>query len=114
MSARLPPIDLGPLSVVLGSIGLLLFLLPVLGVPISACALLFGVVGSILAFAPGGVRLRWSLLGCAISSLALAINIAIAYAPAGYQPPPGVPPPWQAVPDRPYVPPPAPPREVGG
>ncbi len=112
MSAHRPPIDLGPLAVVLGFIGLLLFFLPILGIPISAFGLLCGLVGSVIARAPGGVRLRWSLLGCAVAGLALAINVAITYAPAGYTPAPGVTPPWQGVPDRPYVPPPAPPREL--
>jgi hypothetical protein len=108
-----PPIDLGPLSAVLGTIGLLLFFLPILGIPISACGLLFGLVGSGVALVPGGARLRSALLGCAVAALALGVNVAITYAPSGYEPAPGVTPPWQPVPDRPYVPPPARPRFGG-
>lgn len=81
---RTPPASLGMLSLVLGTIGLLLFFLPILGAPISAFGLLFGLIGLGFAFAPGGVRLRWSLLGCVLSAGALAINVAIAYAPGVY------------------------------
>jgi hypothetical protein len=95
------------LSLVLGVIGPMLFFLPVLGLPLSALGLLIGLFAVALAFRAGGVRLRWSLLGCAMSALALSINIAIVYAPGGYLPGPDVPPRWQPVPDRPYVPPPA-------
>jgi hypothetical protein len=45
-----------------------------------------------------------------MSALALLLNIGIVYAPVGYIPTGGrQPPPWRSVPDRPYVPPPAPP-----
>ena len=41
-------------------------------------------------------------------ALALALNIGIVFAPAGYIPTGGQqPPPWRAVPNRPHVPPPA-------
>jgi hypothetical protein len=102
-----PPIALGMLSLVLGTIGLLLFFLPILGLPISAFASFFGLLGVVAALAPGGVRLRWALLGSGVAFVALAVNIAILYAPGGYLPDPVVPRPWQPVPDRPYVPPPA-------
>jgi hypothetical protein len=102
-----PPLALGMLSLVLGTIGLLLFFLPVLGVPIAAFALLVGILGTILGLFGVGGSLRWALLGSAMSALALGVNLAIAYAPGGYLPDPHVLPPWQGVPDRPYVPPPA-------
>jgi hypothetical protein len=106
----LPLLALGMLSLVLGTIGLLLFFLPILGVPVSAFALLVGVLATIMApFGIGG-RLRWALAGLAMSATALAVNLAIAYAPGGYLPNPHGLPSWQAVPDRPYVPPPAAPR----
>jgi hypothetical protein len=94
-------------SLVLGTIALLLFLMPILGIPISAFGLLSGILSCIAAPFVSGARLRWSLAGVVLSSLALAINLAIAYAPAGYLPDHHVPQPWQAVPDRPYTPPPA-------
>lgn len=106
----LPLIALGMLSLVLATIGLLLFFLPVLGIPVSAFALLVGILATILApFGIGG-RLRWALAGLAMSAISLGINLAIAYAPGGYLPDPHGLPQWQRVPDRPYVPPPAPPR----
>jgi hypothetical protein len=102
-----PLLGLGMTSVVLGLIGLLLGWMPILGLPISAFGLFFGLVGSIAAFFPSGATLRWSLAGIGICSLALAVTIALAYAPAGYLHDPGVPPSWQAPPDRPSNPPPS-------
>jgi hypothetical protein len=105
-----PPVGLGMSSLVIGTIGLMLFFLPVLGIPITAFGLLFGLLGVLTALfgrAGGGARLRWTLAGIAVSCLGLAVNIAIAYAPAGYLPGRDVPQMWQLPPDRPYVPPPA-------
>lgn len=102
-----PPIALGMLSMVLGSIGLLLFFLPILGLPISVIGLLIGGLGIAARLSSGGRLLRWSLQGCGISALAMAVNLAIICAPYGYMEPPLVPPPWQPVSDRPYNPPPA-------
>jgi hypothetical protein len=98
---------LGMTSLVLGFIGLSLFFLPVLGIPISLCALGFGVAGLVVAFFTATASLRSSIGGIGLSCLALAVNVAIANAPAGYLPRPDVPKPWQAVPDRPFVAPPA-------
>ena len=106
-TTRNTPAGLGAVSVLLGVIGLLLFLLPVLGLPISACGLLLGIAASITACGSGGLRLRWGLMGLSLSALALGVNLAVAFAPGGYLPAPGVTPPWQGVPDRPSVPPPA-------
>jgi hypothetical protein len=94
-------------SLVLGTIALLLFFLPILGIPISAFGLFFGILSCVAAPFVSGARLRWSLAGVVISSLALAINLAIAYAPAAHLPFHDVPKTWQPAPDRPYVPPPA-------
>jgi hypothetical protein len=102
-----PPIALGMLSLVLGTVGLLLFFLPILGWPISAFGLFFGLLGIVVSFSRGGVSLRWSFMGSAVSALALSINLAIYSAPGGYLPEPFGRPLWQSVPDRPYVPPPA-------
>jgi hypothetical protein len=101
------PVEPGMLSLVLGTVALLLFFLPILGIPISAIGLLFGIVGIIVGILTVNGSLRWSLMGSAASLLALAINLAIAYAPAGHSPSPGIVPSWQPVPDRPYVAPPA-------
>ncbi len=103
---------LGMTSLVLGVTALLLAFLPILGIPLGAFGLLFGVLGLIVAPLVSGSSLRWSLAGVAVCSLALAVNVAIAYAPTGYVPGPHIPRLWQPVPDRPYVPPPA--RPGGG
>ncbi len=98
---------LGMTSLVLGVIALLLAFLPILGIPLSAFGLLFGFLGFLAALVARGTSLRWSVGGLAASCLALAVNLAIAYAPEGYLPGRKVPRPWQPVSDRPYVPPPA-------
>jgi hypothetical protein len=98
---------LGMASLVLGVIALLLSFLPVLGLPISACGLLCGLLGFAAALVSPGTSLRWSVGGLAVGVLALSVNLALAYAPTGYLPDPHVPKTWQPVPDRPSVPPPA-------
>jgi hypothetical protein len=97
------------LSLVLGTISLLLFFLPVLGVPIGGVAVLVGIVGTILAGFGRGGRLRYAVAGLLMSILALLVNVAIAYAPAAEVPSLRPLPSWQPIPDRPTVPPPAPP-----
>src|ERR1051326_4686029 len=101
-----PLLAFGMASLVLGTIGLLLAIFPVLGIPISAVGLLCGIIGFARVASRGGIRLRWDLLGLAVSALALAINIALVFAPAGYLTNRIVPQLWHAPPDRPAVPPP--------
>jgi hypothetical protein len=102
------PVSLGMSSFAIGTVGLLLAFFPVLGVPISAFGLLLGLVGLVTSWRPGGVLLRWSLIGVGVSAAALAVNVAVTYAPHGYKPQPEPPAPWQPVPDKPYVSPPEP------
>ena|SRR5579864_2332316 len=104
------PYQMGMASMVVGTIGLLLFFMPILGIPISAFGLLFGLLGIAVALVWAGQRVRWIALGCVVSAMALAINLLIADAPVGYLAAPTVPPLWQRAPDRPYVAPPAPPE----
>jgi hypothetical protein len=101
-----PPLGLGLASVVLGAVGLLLFLLPVLGIPLGAAGLGFGLIGLVTALLGGRSSLRWSVAGIAVCLVALAADISIALVPQGYlpQPQPRV---SQPAADRPYVPPPA-------
>ena len=54
--------------------------MPILGVPISALALLLGVSGFVGALLGTGATLRWSLGGIGVCALALLANIAIVYA----------------------------------
>jgi hypothetical protein len=93
-------------SLVLGFIALVLAILPVLGIPISACGLALGLLGVIVALV-GGASLRWSLARIAVCAMALAVNVALAWTPTHALPGRSVPKPWPTVPDRPYVPPPA-------
>ncbi|HZZ77451.1 MAG TPA: hypothetical protein VFE62_02970 [Gemmataceae bacterium] len=103
---RMPPPGLGMAALVLGAIGLLLFFLPILGIPLSVAGIALG-VAALLASTVWQMNLRWAIAGLATSCLALTINLAIWYAPGGYLRDPSVPRMWQAVPDRPYAPPPA-------
>ncbi len=102
-----PPLGLGPTSVALGVVGLLLLFLPVLSVPLGAIGLAFGLAGLLLALFGGWASLRWSIAGIALSGLALAIAVAIAEAAAGPLPSRPAPPETQAVAEHVYVPPPA-------
>ena len=102
-----PPLGLGLTAVVLGVVGLVLFFLPILSIPLGGVGLVFGFAGFVLALMGGRSSLRWSVAGIALSCLALAISLAIAQAPAGYLPSRAIPLDTQRVPDRPYVPPPA-------
>ncbi len=111
--AESPPNGLGMTSVVLGSVGLLLFFMPILGIPLCLVGLLFGVLGLVTALARGPSSLRWSLLGIVLCLLAGIVNVAIAFAPAGYIPQRSVPRTWQEPSGRPYVPPPARPEFTG-
>jgi hypothetical protein len=108
ISTHRPFTGLGMSSLVLGTIALILFFLPILGIPISVLGLAFGLAGFWIGLFRPKVSLRWSLGGIGMSVLALLVNIGIVFAPAGYIPTgQRHPPPWRAPPDRPYVPPPA-------
>ena len=104
---RVPPPALGMTASVLGVIAMLLFFMPVLGIPLSICGVVIGVAGLVASLTVVRSDLRWSVTGLAAALLALAINVAIALAPAGYLRDQNVPRSWQAVPDRPVAPPPA-------
>lgn len=107
METYRPLTGLGMVSLVLGTMALILFFLPILGIPISVLGLFFGIIGFIAALFLPGASLRWGLAGIATCSLALFINIAIVYAPAGYMPSRGVRESWEPPPGRPYIPPPS-------
>jgi hypothetical protein len=104
---RVPLPALGMSALVLGVIALLLAFLPILGIPLSLCGIVLGCIACVASFTVPGTFLRWALAGLITCILALTINLAIYYAPTGYLNEPGVPRPWQGVPDRPYSPPPA-------
>jgi hypothetical protein len=101
-----PPLGLGVASVVLGVISTLLFFLPILAAPIAAIGLILAIVGCALGMVSSRTSLRWSTVGLVVSGLALTINLAIAYAPSGFEATPTAPP-NEPVPGVPYAPPPA-------
>ncbi len=103
-----PLVGLGMTALVIGLIALLLAFLPVLGIPISAVGLVFGIAGFLGALVSKTGSLRWSLGGIAVCAVALGVNVAIDFAPRGYLPPREPPRLWRSPNDRPYVPPPAP------
>ncbi len=105
--SRAPLMAFGMTSLVLGFLGALLFFLPVLAIPIALCGLVCGLIGLILVLASPGYSLRWALGGIALSLLALAVGLALMYAPEGYHIELRQPTPWQPPRDRPYVAPPA-------
>lgn len=102
-----PIAALGMTSLVQAVIALFLGVIPVLGLPISLFALLFGVLGTLAAFLRLGPTWRSCLGGVGASLLAISVNLAVAFAPNGYQGNADVPKVWQPVPDRPAVPPPS-------
>ncbi len=87
---------LGMTSLVLGHIALILAFLPILGVPLAAFGLVFGVLGLLLSlFRPAG-SLRWGLAGLVVCSIALAVTLALYAAPGGYLSSGSTPRLWQA------------------
>jgi hypothetical protein len=74
-------LDLGLTSVVLGTVALLVFFMPILGLPLSAVGLALGLVGALAALRRPAAALRWPLAGVVICLTALALNAAIDYWP---------------------------------
>lgn len=103
---------MGLISVILGSVGVLLFFMPILGIPLGAFGMAFGAVGLVVALLGGRASLRWSAVGIVASSLALGIGVSIASAPAGFLPSTKGSALWQRKLERPYVPSPARPETV--
>jgi hypothetical protein len=104
---------LGMGSLVLGAVGLMLFFMPVLGLPVSAAGFVIGLVGWCVATFLGKGSLRWSVAGVALCLASGGASLAIGRAPVDYmfqRPPvelarPTIP--------RLYVPPPARPQSDG-
>ena len=104
-----PPIALGLASVVLATISVLLFFLPVLALPIATCGLVLAIVAAVSTIWRQDESLRWALTGLCGSLAAIGMGLAINFAPVGEEPRPDVPPLWQLPPAAPFVAPPAPP-----
>jgi hypothetical protein len=102
---------MGLASAIFAAVGLLLFFLPVLSIPLGGAGLAFGLGSLALALFGGRASLRWSVAGIAISTVALAVAVGIALAPTDYLPVHPLPLDTQSVPEPHYIPPPALPAE---
>lgn len=102
-----PPLGIGLAAVIFGALGLFMFFLPILSIPLGVAGLMCGLCSVVPAWLRGWVTLRWSVAGLVLSGLAVAVGVAIARAPAGYLPVRTVPLDQRAVPERPFVSPPA-------
>lgn len=107
--ARFPTLGLGLSSIMLGTIGFGLFVLPIMGIPVSIAGIAVGIAGILVATAFGGREsLRLSVAGILLSVCGLVAAIAIERATQGYFAPRGVFPEPHPPVDRLYVPPPSP------
>ncbi len=106
-----PPLGMGLASAIFGAVSLLLFFLPVLSVPLGGAGLVFGLGSLALALFGGRASLRWSVVGIAVSTVALGVAVAIAKAPTDYLPVRPLPLDAQTLPAPHYIPPPALPAE---
>jgi hypothetical protein len=91
----------------MGSVGLLLFSLQFLGITLASTGLVLRLVSLLTAPIGGPSSLRWSLLGVAINTLALAVNPAVTFAPVNSMSEEARSHTRQSPNSRPYVPPPA-------
>lgn len=97
----------GLISLVFGSIALVLFFLPILGVPLAAAGLAIGLGGVIAAICGVHTSLRWSVAGLGACLIALTLDALVAYAPLLLVPGTPVAPMWHSLPSQTYVAPPA-------
>ena len=74
-------------SFVLGAVGLLLFFMPVLGIPLGSVGLLLGLIAFSVAIFGGPSSLRWSVLGTLLCVFALGIDVLVGNSPQVEEPP---------------------------
>ncbi len=98
---------LGLVSPVIGAIGLVLFFLPILSIPLSAIALLLSVLAIVVLIRKADIALRWAFIGLVVSSTSLMVGVAMYYDAIGEVPSRQIIPLWQPVPYRPTVSPPS-------
>ncbi|HEX5470700.1 MAG TPA: hypothetical protein VFW73_02385 [Lacipirellulaceae bacterium] len=108
--ASFPPIAFGLSSVILGAIGLALFIMPVIGIPIGVAGAAIGLLGMIVVYFGGTASVRLCMAGLVLSGCAVGVNWAISGAAGGYFRPRQVFPLLPPAIERPYVPPPAEPQ----
>lgn len=103
-------VGVGVASLVLSAVALLLFILPVLSIPIAIAGLFFGLIGVVISLFGCWSGFRWSLAGIALSLLTLALGIAIYQTANGYLSNISPAPTERRISSRPYIPPPAKPK----
>jgi hypothetical protein len=110
---RIPPVSWDVISVILAAIGLVMFLVPVLGIPVSCAGAVAGAIG-LYTSRTGATGVRMSFAGLVIGVFAATIELTIMFGPINYLEEETVVPAVRPVPARPYVPPPAPARVEDG
>jgi len=69
---------LGVAGLALGAVGLLLFFMPVLGIPLAGCGVVLALIAVIVAiFGGGGWDFRWGVLAFLLAMFALAANLLV-------------------------------------
>ncbi len=98
-----PPLGVAATSVVLGTVAVLLFFLPILSIPLGGCGVLFALAG--IAWSRRGDKrsLRWSVAGLLVAGAAVCVGIAIDKAPADRPRTPSIPLHLQHTHTQPYV-----------
>ena len=82
LTIRKPTCPLGITSLVLSAVGLLLFFMPVLGIPLGCCGLLSALLALPAAvIGAGRWDRRWAALALVFSLLVLAADIVVAWSP---------------------------------
>jgi hypothetical protein len=102
-----PPLGAAVASVVLGAVGVLLFFLPILSIPLGGIGVIFGLVGAVWTLRGDARSLRWAIAGLVVSGAALCVGITIAKAAAGRLQTPAGSVDIDRLNAQPYVPPPA-------
>lgn len=106
---HLPPLGWDVASAVISGIGLALFILPILSLPLTGMGIVLGLIGIVAARRGHRTNLRLAVAGVLFSSFAFTVILAIAIAQNGYFAPRRVTLELPSVPKRSYIPPPAPP-----
>lgn len=76
-----PVLAFGVASVVLGSIAVILFWLPILGVFIGVCGFCAGFAEIVWRRTARPVNFRWAIAGCGLCAIAIGGELVIAYTP---------------------------------
>lgn len=92
------PAALGMTALVLGHVALIVFFMPVLGIPLAAFGLSVGTFGVLFASLQQGRGLRWGLAGLIVCGIALGMALTLHCTssiavwvgqPSRWNPPPG-------------------------